>query len=72
MERKDKTIFFVYRGERAESWFTDLKEAVEFAVVNGLMLKRIHLKADGSVHEMILYESNKSEGSSFFYDESSL
>jgi hypothetical protein len=69
---EDKTIFFVYRGKVLERWFADLKDAVEFAVVNRLVLERVHLKPDGSVHTMILYKADKNESSPFFYDESSL
>jgi hypothetical protein len=61
MEREDKVIFFVYRGKVLERWFADLKEAVEFTILNGLVLERVHLKSNGSVHKMLLYQSNKNE-----------
>lgn len=70
--QEDKVIFFVYRGEKIQSWFSDLKDAVQFAMVNGLVLERVHLRADGSVHRMILYEANKIEPEYFDMGESSL
>lgn len=56
MEREDKTIFFVYGETVLERWFVDMKEAVEFAMAQQVTLERIHLKPNGSVHRMILYE----------------
>lgn len=59
MEREDKTIFFVYQEKSIVKWFIDVKEAIEFAMKNRLMLERVHLKPNGSVHQMILYDGKK-------------
>ena len=52
---EDKVIFLVYRENIIVSWFVDIKEAIEFSMNNRLMLKRLHLKPNGSVYEMVLY-----------------
>ena len=70
--QEDKVIFFVYRGDKIESWFSDMKTAIEFTILNGLVLERVHLKADGGVHRMILYEGNKNEADFFAGSESPL
>lgn len=71
-KQEDTVIFFVYRGDQIERWFADLKDAVDFTILNGLVLERLHLKPDGSIHRMLLYTHTKSEVEYFDMGESSL
>ena len=61
MDQGQGQYIFLVSGETPERWFQTLQEGIVYALARGLVLERIHLKADGTVSRMILTDLNSDQ-----------